>query len=164
MSLKNIKILPRYRSGENNFANDFFSPVLSEAIRYDRAVGYFSSTALIEISQGISKLVKNGGKIRLVASPYLSPEDYEAITKGYETRYAVIERTLEKSLFETKNYFDKERLNLLANLIANGSLDLRIAITDRVNSVYHEKFGIVEDNQGNQIAFWIGTWKAEQPL
>ena len=153
MSLRDIKIRPRYRSGENNFSVDFFSPVLAQSVKYDRAVGYFSSTALVEISKGICQLVKNGGKIRIIASPYLSPEDYEAISKGYANRNTIVEKALIKNLNNTENYFDKERLNLLANLISSGSLDLKIALTEDVNSLYHEKFGLMEDSQGNVIAF-----------
>lgn len=48
-----------------------------------------------------------------------------------------------------------ERLNLLANLIAEGILDIRIAYTedDRGIGMYHEKMGIIEDAEGNKVAF-----------
>ncbi len=56
---------------------------------YKRAVGFFSSSALIEISRGgITGLMENNGRIMLIASPILQQEDIEAIAKGYEERAA----------------------------------------------------------------------------
>ena len=48
-----------------------------------------------------------------------------------------------------------ERLNLLAHLISDGILDIRIAYTDKDNEIgmYHEKMGILEDKDGNHVAF-----------
>lgn len=48
-----------------------------------------------------------------------------------------------------------QRLNLLAALIADGILDIRIAYTEDKNGIgmYHEKMGIIEDTEGNRIAF-----------
>jgi len=43
-------------------------------------------------------LIKNGGTIDLVASPYLSKEDEEAIRVGYENRTKIIENALNRSL------------------------------------------------------------------
>ena len=54
---------------------DFHIPLLSQAVLYRRAVGFFSSYALIEISKGISALIKNGGRIQLIVSPKLSEDD-----------------------------------------------------------------------------------------
>ena len=75
MSLRDITIKTEYRSLLDNVARDFYIPLLSEAVSYKRAVGFFSSSVLIEISKGITKLVQNGGKIQLIVSPYLSEED-----------------------------------------------------------------------------------------
>lgn len=100
-------------------------------------------------------MAQNGGKIRIVASPYLSDEDIEAIKTGYENRKEVIEQALLRQLHEPVNYYASERMNMLANLVADGILDIRIAYTmDRSGmGMYHEKMGIIEDDEGNVIAF-----------
>ena len=72
--------------------------MLKEAISYKRAVGFFSSSALVEISKGIAGLIQNGGKIQLVASPYLSDDDVEAMRKGYELRESIVEKALLREL------------------------------------------------------------------
>lgn len=135
---------------------DFYIPLLKEADSYKRAVGFFSSTALIEISKGIGSMAERGGHIQIVASPYLSDEDLAAIKNGYEEREKIIEGALLRSLSdEHADYYSMQRLNLLAALIADGILDIRIAYTEDKNGIgmYHEKMGIIEDTEGNRIAF-----------
>ena len=156
MSFKEINIKQEYRSPQDNIVQDFYLPVLENAISYKRSVGFFSSSALVELSKGICELAKKGGKIELVASPYLSAEDEEAIRKGYENRAKIIENALLLGLkTEPENFFEKERLNLLANLIESGVLNIKIAFTEDGSCVgmYHEKLGLVEDSDGNKIAF-----------
>lgn len=155
MSFLDIEIKSEYRSLIDNIAKDFYIPLLKEAVLYKRAVGYFSSSALAEISKGITGLVENDGHIQLVASPYLTAKDMEAIQKGYEARDQIIEKALLSSLTAPKNYFEEARLNLLANLIANEKLDIKIAFTenDKALGMYHEKMGLLYDAEGNTVAF-----------
>lgn len=158
MSLKDLDdhIKSEYRSLIDNVVQDFYVPLLKEAVSYKRAVGFFSSSALIEISKGIGAMAANGGHIQIVASPYLSESDVAAINKGYAERERIIEDALLRSLsLEHRDYYSMQRLNLLAALIADGILDIRIAYTDSKNSIgmYHEKMGLIEDVEGNVIAF-----------
>jgi len=158
MSLKDydLEIKSEYRSLIDNVVQDFYIPLLKEADSYKRAVGFFSSTALIEISKGIGSMAERGGHIQIVASPFLSDEDLAAIKNGYEEREKIIEGALIRSLSdEHTDYYSMQRLNLLASLIADGILDIRIAYTEDKNGIgmYHEKMGIIDDPEGNKIAF-----------
>ena len=155
MSLKDVEIKAEYRSLIDNVVQDFYIPLLKEAKLYQRAVGFFSSSSLVEISKGIVAMAATDGKIQIVASPYLSDEDIEAIKKGYDEREKIIENALIASLSEEHDYFSMERLNLLANLIADGVMDIRIAYTEdsRGIGMYHEKMGIISDAEGNRVAF-----------
>lgn len=156
MIFPNLSIKQEYRSPQDNIVQYFYIPVLENAVSYRRSVGFFSSSALVEISKGICEIAKKGGKIELVASPYLSAEDEIAIRKGYENRAKIIENALLRGLkTEPENFFEKERLNLLANLVESGVLNIKIAFTENGSSVgmYHEKLGLVEDSDGNKIAF-----------
>lgn len=163
MSFKDIAIKTEYRTGKSNVIRDFYMPVLSEAVSYKRAVGFFSSTALIQISKGIADLVANGGKISLIASPRLSEEDIHAIQIGYENRDKIIIDALLRSFDEPTTYFESERLNLLATLIAEGRLDIKIAFTENGNQlgIYHEKMGLLYDSENNIIAFSGSTNETE---
>lgn len=155
MNFSDMNIKSEYRSLSDNMVKDFYIPLLKNAVLYKRAVGFFSSSALIEISKGITGLVKNSGKILLIASPYLSDEDIEAINLGFELRNDVIERALRNSFTPPKNIYEEKRLNLLANLIANGQLDIKIALTESNNriGIFHEKMGLIYDNHNNVVAF-----------
>ena len=79
MSLQDVSIKNEYRSLIDNVVQDFYIPLLERAMVYKRAVGFFSSSSLVEITKGIAAMAANGGKIQIVASPYLSEEDIEAI-------------------------------------------------------------------------------------
>ena len=155
MSFQELDIKKEYRSLLDSVAKDFYIPLLSQAVKYQRAVGFFSSSSLVEISKGISELAKNGGKIQLVASPYLSDEDVEALKSGYAMRDQVVKEAIRREMTEGKTPFEKARLNLLANLISDNILDIKIAFTedsDRMG-MYHEKMGIITDAEGNRVAF-----------
>ena len=155
MSLTDINIKQEYRSLSDDIINDFYIPLLSEATLYQRAVGFFSSSALIELTKGICGLIKNGGKIRLIASPRLSEEDIEAINNGMKKRETVIEEALLRTLESHLGDFQEERLNLLSNLIAYGKLEIKIAFLESLNeyAMYHEKMGLITDQYNNTVAF-----------
>lgn len=154
-NFQDLDIKVEYRSFVDNIVKDFFIPTLKCSKQYDRAVGFFSSSALIEISKGISGLVKNGGKMRLIASPKLSDTDIEAIEMGYKKRDKVITESLLNELKYDYNDIEKARMNILASLIANNNLEIKIAFTETDNSIgmYHEKLGIIRDLDDNLIVF-----------
>ena len=156
MSLKDKYIKNEYRSLLDNVVQDFYIPLLKEAVSYKRAVGFFSSSSLVELTKGIASMAERDGKIQIVASPYLSDEDVEAIKKGYAAREEIIENAVLRQISdETLDYYSMQRLNLLACLIAQGVLDIRIAYTEGKNGIgmYHEKMGLIEDADGNVVAF-----------
>lgn len=70
MSFQEHTIKTEYRSLIDNVVQKFYVPLLKEAVSYKRAVGFFSSSSLIEISKGIADLASRGGRIQIVASPY----------------------------------------------------------------------------------------------
>ena len=155
MSLRELVLNTEYRSSIALTSRDFYAPILKVASKYDRAVGFFSSSSLVHIAEGLLPFVNNGGTIRLVVSPILSKEDVEAIKRGYDKRESVIAGAIMRELYEPKNFRDSERLNLLANLIADGRLDIKLALVENNKNygIYHEKMGIFFDDEGNKIAF-----------
>ena len=153
--LKDLDIQREYRNKVKDIVSDFYLPLMSSSILYQRAVGFFSSSVLAFYTLGITKLIENGGRIELVASPRLSVEDIEAIELGYEYRDSVIERILIDSLKSPIDRFEEERLNLLATYIADEKLEIKIAfVQDGTRlSIYHEKLGLLHDKDQNVVAF-----------
>lgn len=155
MSFQELELKSEYRSRLDNVIRDFYTPVLKQAVKYERAVGFFSSSALLSLSAGICGLIENGGTIQMIASPRLSQEDIDAINDGIRRRDDVIKEALIRELREPKGNFEEARLNLLSNLIAAGKLEIKIAFLEEDNAIgmFHEKLGLMYDSDGNIIAF-----------
>ncbi len=155
MALSDLHIAKEYRNLKCDVINDFYVPILSNAVMYKRAVGFFNSAALYEMAIGLRHLVEKQGKMEFIVSPRLTEEDIQSINLGYKTREEVIERALLRDFDEPKNKTEFRKLNLLANLIAEGILDIKVAFKINANSagIFHEKIGIVIDAEGNKVAF-----------
>ncbi|MBC6456607.1 DEAD/DEAH box helicase family protein [Actinomadura sp. HBU206391] len=155
MSLANVPVADSYRSDTSDVARDFYVPVLSEAVGYDRAVGYFTSTSLKLVARGIERLRANGGKIRLIAGPLLSPHDVEDIRRGYEYREIITRAITREVVPESLDTRAVEQLGMLGELIAEDLLEIKIAVMAGTNGlgIYHEKIGVVTDAEGNTVAF-----------
>ncbi|MCC0179427.1 DEAD/DEAH box helicase family protein [Waterburya agarophytonicola K14] len=151
MNLSDIYIQDHYRSDRHNLIQDFYVPCLSQTILYSRAVGYFSSTSIVSISQGLAALIKAGGNMRLVASPQLSREDIKAIEKGLKQKEEVISKAIIQE-FETVS---QDRLTCLSWLLSQGILDIKLAVANNFEDpgLYHEKIGVLTDGNNNRLAF-----------
>lgn len=154
MSFKDLDIKLSYIScGEENIAKSFLVPALKHTKRYRRSVGFFSSGVFGPIIDGIVALSRNGGKIELIASPQLSDEDINAINLGYQRREEIIKNAFSRDFLKELDTLDDTKLQLLVALIANETLDIKIAVTDSTG-IYHDKLGILEDFDGNIVVFY----------
>ena len=162
MGFKELIIERKYRSSEHaNLGEEFIAKVLPYSVSYKRAVGFFSSSSLIYTSRGLLKIAshyKPGDEpaIRFIVSPRLSREDVEAIRTGYKTKEAVIEGAMLREFNPAKDTIESERLNILSHLISSGSMDIKVAVTEFSEDdigMYHEKIGIMTDENGDSIGF-----------
>lgn len=163
--LQRLSLNISYRSGQDDLLEDFYIPCLQHADRYDRAAGYFDSKSLVLAAQGISELVLNEGKMRLIVSPRLTPEDIEVLRKASDPDHDldegdVIENALHRGLTneQFEDYLKRDRFKCLAWMLEEGMLEIRIAYMaggDDINpfSHYHEKIGIFSDRYDNKVAF-----------
>lgn len=154
MNFLNLDLQRSYIScGDHSIAPAFIVPALKCAKSYRRSVGFFSSGVLEPVMDGVVALARNHGTIQLIASPKLSQEDITAITTGYAAREQIIENAFIKDFNDTIRELNDEKLQLLATLIARGTLDIQIVVTKKLG-IYHDKLGLLEDNDGNIIAFF----------
>lgn len=159
--LRDVQIQVRYSSSQN-IAADFFVPCLQASCSYDRAVGYFSSTFYAIIGMPLASFAARGGKMRLVCSPELSPKDIDAIDEGYEDKgiAGALERDLDAMAREP---VAKAATTMLATLIAQDVLELRIAFRRTKRGIFHDKVGIFADRDEDRVAFTGSaneTWAA----
>lgn len=147
LGLKEINLKPVYYSDEDDLLRDFYIPVLSNAVKYDRIAGYFSSNTLAIAAKGVSAFIESGGKIKMVANVVLSQDDRNAIQK------ALLERE-DEVLTEIENLEDelkKDHIRMLGWMVKSSLLEIKIAVVK--NGVEHQKTGILEDSDGNIISF-----------
>lgn len=147
---KELSLQATYSSYEDDIGAAFYSPVLAESVKYDRATAYFSAKALASYSKGIEHFAQSCHSIRLIVSVELSHEDYETIKLGYELRES-INTMLVKRLHEKLSLEEERGISNLAFLISIGVIDIRIAFT--AERSFHDKFGIVEDSASELICF-----------
>lgn len=155
MTLQGLSFRNQYRSNRQNLLKDFYVPCLQRSMTYDRAVGFFSSSSLSLVAQGLTEFVHGKGRIRLVASPHLSPEDIDAIQSGLRQREDVIAAAITSELDHDFEGVVGNRIACLAWLLAHGLLEIKIAVVKDLQNygIYHEKLGIFTDAAGNQVAF-----------
>jgi superfamily II DNA or RNA helicase len=149
MNFKDFPLKISYKSlGEESFS-EILNPLLSCTKVYKRSVGYFSSSALNFIGDGLLEMARNGGRIYLATSPQLSNEDIFAIQSGYSDR-GIIERKFIDEVRDTLNLISDENAKMLYMLVKEGIVDVKIVI--RANGIYHDKLALLEDYDGNVIA------------
>ena len=169
MGLSSLDLRLRYRSDEDDLVNDFFIPSLEESVRYDRAVGFFTAQSLSLLARGISSLIRNQGVMRLVIDPILSAKDVDLIRHGYEQR---LDEALVEKLKETLSEADEttlRRIEAIAWLVGAGKLDVKVAVRlgeelQPIPYLYHEKWGLFVDKEGETVAFTGSSNETPQGL
>ncbi len=152
------------RPGEEvvDILHDFYIPALKLASRYDRVAGYFRSTSLAAASQGFTSFVGRKGKMRLIVGADLDPGDVRAILSGDQQRLASeLNGRFEDS--ETWPESVKRGVTLLAWMVAQGHLDVRVALRvhaqtrepipfeSNEDGYFHEKWFVMRDAAGNRM-------------
>jgi len=165
LSFKDLVLKQNYESGIDNLVNNFYNPVLQEANQYDRIAGFFSSSSLAIAAKGIAGLIKNNGKMRIIASPKLSHNDIETIENVNRNPQKYLEKILIKGFKNIENDIFKNHILALGWLLANNLLEIKIAMIikdgdlclNRVEiertALFHQKVGILKDVEGNIISF-----------
>lgn len=151
MSLKELDLQSSYETegSKEHLLEDFYIPVLNEAKKYYRIAGFFSSTALSVAAEGIEGLCHHHGHMDLLISPELSESDFKAI-------YSHHKLTEKADLFQNFDFDNEsdEHLKLLAYLLDEGFLEIKFVIPKHTrSSLFHQKVGIIEDDEGNEISF-----------
>ncbi len=151
MNLRELELKPYYITGVDNLVRMFYVPVLERSVLYQRRTGYFNSRALALAARGLTGLLKNDGKMQLICSVELDEPERAVIEDpvGFLGRRAI---DVAKALEEPYDEIERQRLALLAELLARGKLEIKIAMP-HAGGIYHEKAGIFRDAEGNIVAF-----------
>ena len=151
MSFKEVDLKISYKSIGEESLSEIINPILTKTKIYKRSVGFFSSSALNFISEGILDMANKGGKIFLATSPKLSPDDVEAIKMGYDQKQKYYEKFVDE--FKTAlEELDDQNLKILSFLIFKNILDIKI-VKKKNGGMYHDKLAILIDNDDNVLVF-----------
>ncbi len=158
-----IKVKSHYRSGQDDLSEDFFKPCLAQAALYRRAVGYFSTSALLNWADALLDARKDGDlAVQIIASPELSQADAATLRalqdpeKVSALRRMLVDNIIERIMNLIEDPTDtKNRAEIFAWLVANDRLQIKFAFPHHVSEpgVFHEKIGIFELFDGKKIAF-----------
>ena len=151
MGLRDLYLASCYETEESkdHLLEKFYIPVLNQTKRYYRIAGFFSSSALMVASEGLEGLCHNHGHMCLLISPELSKEDFETIQA-----HQVLDEGA--ALFQDFQVEEtpSDRLRLLAYLLDEGFLEIKIVVCNNSpTSLFHQKVGIMEDENGDVISF-----------
>lgn len=166
----------KYSPEDGNLLEKFYKPALSCAKRYDRSTGFFSADVLAVASTSVEELIRREGHMRLIVGCTLEQPEVDAICKGEEMR-SVVDKHLSQAHWDNLPAVMADALELLAWMIAQGFLEVKVAIPCdskrrpvHTTSLFHEKAGIIEDESGYRLAFngslnetvngWAHNWES----
>lgn len=160
MNFRDIEIKSSYETGIDNLIEDFYIPVLKNAVRYDRIAGFFSSSSLAVAARGIVGFLQKGNKMRMIVCPKLNKKDIEVIKIAQEDPQRYLDEYLVDDLTICEDAFEQEHVNAMGWMLANGILEIQVAFVYENGKlcmdnegIFHQKVGILYDKQDNIISF-----------
>lgn len=121
---------------------------MRESVKYDRAVGFFSSSVFSVAPSAFAKFFTAGGKMRLVCSPILGVADAAAIHRAIVLRREALMDLPQAEEFARKGVASRA----FAAWLASGDIAMQIALPRRQAGMYHEKIGVFTDDTSQRLA------------
>ena len=171
ITLKDLDLKIAYDSDEDDVLSDFYVPALSNAVKYQRLAGYFSSASLAVAAEGISSFLHNDGTMDLIMGAYITKKDVDAVNLGLDEKEKIdnavnlFSEFATDDLLKLKDEIVTNHVKALAWMIAKGRLNIKIAIlvdpkgnlldieSAARKGIFHEKVGILTDVDNNAISF-----------
>lgn len=130
----------------------FFNTALSNSIRFDLGLGFFSTASLNVLAVGFANFIVNGGNMRLYINQYMSEEDYSILSSSSQAEVNKLILNDFNQLCQTLSKRDKHFFNCLSYLISQQRLEVKIIIP-KSGGIAHQKFGVFTDEADNKVAF-----------
>lgn len=148
------------RAPDAQLVEELYAPALIRAVRYDRCCAYFSSRVLAVAARGFGGFIENLLKLgdaaprpaaRLLVNEQLEPADVQALlATGDQSKLA---DKLLKQFKTPTDALEKNRLEMLAWLVASGLLEVRVGLMRHTQGIAHAKFGLITDRYGDVLGF-----------
>lgn len=144
-----------YRTQSSNEPLSFYLYALSNSVKFDLLLGYFSSSAINILSLGFATFLYNGGKMRIVANDVLSENDANAIKKSetINTTSNLLDIRNIKSMRDSLDEYNNHFFNCISWLIANNRIEIVLIRPKNNKGIAHYKSGVFYDGIGNRVQF-----------
>jgi superfamily II DNA or RNA helicase len=173
--LNDLSLGNSYKTSSSDMLADFYIPCLANSTEYSRATGYFSSALLSLAPVAFADFFERGGHIRLACSPQLTIDDASTLMQSSSSSGAnSLNVALRELQLLANSSFDLRGslARALSSLVNAGSLELQLVMNEIGSGIYHDKYGIFQDLEGEQVSFigsanesaaaWSGTGNHEQ--
>lgn len=138
-------IRPLYVLPDDPFVGEVLVPCFGAASSVDTMMGFFSSRALRSIAPGLATFINdNDGHLRLIISPYLSPEDQAALVDA--TAADDIIQNYFDGIMVTADDLERHTLQCLTCLVKSGRIEIKVALMRE--ALLHLKVWLFKDYGG----------------
>ena len=144
----------RYSSRRQRLDRTFLAERLKSAQSYDRIAGYFSSSLLEIVGEGLESVT---GKIRVICNSDLHPTDVQtakaaklALWKSWANTEP--ENILDTSAKQGDGERVRNRFQRLYDFLSSGKLEVRV-LPDEVFGLIHGKAGVITLADGSKTSF-----------
>jgi len=150
MTLRRVPVDPLYTSDDDPL-HRFYVPALAQAVRYDRAAGYFRASSLAAAADGLETFLLHGGTVRLLCGVDMDRRDIEAVLAPAANRAEL--DVLADHLNASEIGADARAA--LGWLVATRRMVIRVVLPRDPESTgyFHLKLGLLKDLAGHTIAF-----------
>ena len=131
---------------------EFCLQALSNSIKLDLGLGYFSSASFNVLANGMAQFIVNGGTMNLYINKYVSCEDYELLKGNYDNSFDEELASHFSTLKRTFESRDEHFFKCIAYLIQAHKINIKIVVLSN-GGLPHEKYGIFTDELDNKIYF-----------
>jgi hypothetical protein len=151
-------IAPLYDLPDDNIVDEVFIPALGLADDVAIASGYFSSGALAKIAPGLASALRARARFRLLLSPQLSDDDWDALSRGVEAPEVVASAAVGRLLHEgevTASALQQHAADCMSYLVAAGRLHVRFVLMPR--GMYHKKQWVIQSGDATVAVHGSGN-------
>lgn len=140
-------IKPIYLLPDDPFVSEVLIPCFQSSSAVDCMVGFFTSEVLASLAPGLATFINESqGVFRLVISPIIRSEDWEAMETGVSGADEVAASIFDDALI-TEDALQQHTLECLSWLLRQGRLEIQIALMR--NGLFHPKVWLFHDKQEN---------------
>ncbi len=142
-----------FNSIEEKIFEDIYRPLLRESLFYRRRTGYLTLSRIKLQLKEMVKIAAKGGRAEIIVGEFTDSSIVDEIQRSKEIPTKVID-DLRKSLSEWIHGADNGTMGSLvslAELIAIGGVEIKLALMKNSEGRFHQKVAIFEDGHGDVV-------------